>query len=272
MLLPSALDDAELPLPELMAARLDGELYPLADAHCPIDQPETPQVRLAAVLAGRPSRVIAELGTAAWVWGALLLPPPRPELCVDLNARARPQPTGQPSVREVVVSAGDLRVLGDRSVTSPLRTAVDLARVRAPFTADDAGAVLQLARIGRFGLADCETMMNRRRNLPGKRRALERLRAALGSAALDPLRASARVHAVHVVDGFDAPHGVQQAVEVHGVAHLEHEPAERQAIARGRDGGRQDVDVVLREHPRHVREQPRSVEGLHLDLHEEHAR
>jgi hypothetical protein len=179
MLLPPALDDTALPLPERMAARLDGELYALGEVHCPIDEPETPATRLAAVLAGRSGRIIAELGTAAWVWGAQLLPPPQLELCVDLRARARPPRTPSASLREVVIAEGDVRVLAGRTVTSPLRTAVDLARAREPFTAADAAAVRELARLGWFGLAECRALMDRRRNLPGKLRALERLAAAL---------------------------------------------------------------------------------------------
>ncbi|CAN5582755.1 hypothetical protein BH09ACT4_BH09ACT4_05360 [soil metagenome] len=179
--LPPVLDSSHLPLAERMAARLDGELYQLGNGHCPIDEPETPQLRLAAALAGRPTRFIAELGTAAWVWGALPLQPARLELCVDLRARARPQQARHASVREVALTASDLAVLGVRRVTIPLRTAVDLARAREPFEASDADAVRQLAELGRFGIEECRSLMDRGRNLPAKVRALGRLRDALCS-------------------------------------------------------------------------------------------
>jgi len=177
--LPPVLDAAELPLPERMAATLDAELYPLGDAHCPVDEIETPALRLAAILAGRPERVIAELGTAAWVWGAIPCAPALIELCVDLRARARPMPAPHASVREVVLTAVDLQEWGGHRVTTPLRTAVDLARAREPFEAIDQDAVRALARIGGFGLDDCLAVMNTRRNLPAKRRAAARLAEAL---------------------------------------------------------------------------------------------
>jgi hypothetical protein len=177
--LPPVLDGAQLPLAERMAAALDGELYPLGDGHCAVDQLPTPAVRLAAVLIGRHERMIAELGTAAWVWGASDHEPAVPELCVDLRARARPPQARHASVREVVVMPGDLHVLGGRRVTTPLRTAVELARARELFGDGERDVVRQLARIGAFGVSDCLALMEARRNLPAKRRAAERLRAAL---------------------------------------------------------------------------------------------
>ena len=87
-------------------------------------------------------------------------------------------------MRELSLDAGEIRRLDGRAVTSPLRTAVDLARSREEFTPLDAHSVRELSRVGRFGLADCLAAMNTRRNLPDKRRAAERLRAALGQPPL----------------------------------------------------------------------------------------
>jgi hypothetical protein len=184
MVLPAVLGPDDLPLAERMAARLDGELFALAAAHCPVDAVETPALRLAAALAGRPSRYIAELGTAAWVWGARLDPPDTLELCVVLGARARPASTPQVAVRELALVEDEIRRLDGRGVTSPLRTAVDLARSRDVFSVSDAASVRELSRLGRFGLADCLAAMETRRNLPDKRRAAERLRSALGQPPL----------------------------------------------------------------------------------------
>jgi hypothetical protein len=182
--LPPVLDARDLPLPERMAAALDAELYPLADAHCPIDEIETPALRLAAVLAGRPPRFIAELGTAAWVWGAAPAAPAVIELCVDLRARARPVAARHASVREVVLGDDEVQRLGGSRVTTPLRTAVDLARARERYGPAAAEVARGLARIGGFGLAECNAAMDARRNLPAKRRAVERLKAALDQPAL----------------------------------------------------------------------------------------
>lgn len=169
----------QLPLAERMAARLDGEAFSLGDAHFPVDEIETPALRVAGVLAGWPPRFIAELGTAAWVWGATVIPPTRLEVCVDLRARARPQAVPFAAIREVVLRAEETRMLGGRRVTTPLRTATDLARARDAFGEADDQVVRALAAIGGFGFDDCVASMNARRNLPAKRRATERLRAAL---------------------------------------------------------------------------------------------
>ena len=184
MSLPPVLSSADLPLPELMAARLDGELYPIAEGHCPVDVIQTPAVRLAAALAGRAPRYIAELGTAAWVWGASPVPPPMPELCVELRARARPARPGRAVVREVVLLPFETRRLGRYRVTTPLRTAIDLGRARPTFSADDADVVRRLAEVGGFTLGDCLAAIAERRNLPAKRRAAARLADALGQPPL----------------------------------------------------------------------------------------
>jgi hypothetical protein len=179
-IVPPVLHEAQLPLAERMAARLDGELFALGDGHSPIDVVDGPALRLHAVLGSRPARLIAELATAAWVWGARDLPPPHLELCVDLRARARPALSPLATVREVVLVPGDVVEFDGCRVTAPIRTAVDLARIRDDATTDDRDAVRRLAELGRFDLADCLVFMGRGRNLPAKRRAIARLTEWLG--------------------------------------------------------------------------------------------
>jgi hypothetical protein len=176
MRLPPVLGPDDLPLPERMAARLDGELFVLGGSHCPVDAVETPALRLAAALAGRSPRYIAELATAAWVWGAQLLAPDPVQLCVSLQARARPARPRDIAVREVVLRPSEIRWIGPHQVTSPLRTAIDLARSREGF---DPAIVRELARIGGFDVSECLNAMDARRNLPGKRLAAARLQDAL---------------------------------------------------------------------------------------------
>jgi hypothetical protein len=176
--LPAVLDDTELPLAERMAARLDGELYALRGVHCPVDEIERPALRLGAALAGMSLRLIAELGTAAWVWGAAP-EPARLELCVDLRARTRPLAVPDATVREVVSIPSELAEFGGRRVTTPLRTAIDLARSRAVFGPDERATVAELAAIAGFTLDDCLVSMNARRNLPAKHLAAGRLREVL---------------------------------------------------------------------------------------------
>jgi hypothetical protein len=82
-------------------------------------------------------------------------------------------------VRELVLDQGDRVDLGGGAVTSRLRTAVDLARFREELSDDEAACIVELAHQGAFGVADCRDLMDRRRNLPEKRRALARLSALL---------------------------------------------------------------------------------------------
>ena len=65
---------------------------------------------------------------------------------------------------------------------------------------------------------------------------------------------SGRGDAVDVVDGVDAAHRVEHAVEVNDVAHLEHVATERQPVIRRLDRCGEDVDVMLAENARDVRE------------------
>ena len=163
--------------------RLDGEVYALADGWCAIDELEGPAHRARAVRGERSERLIAELGTAAWVWGVTPLLPRMVEFCVDLGARARLRISPIVRVRELVLDPDDRVDLGGGpgggAVTSRLRTAVDLARFRDPLPPGDEASIVELARQGGFGLAECRELMDRRRNLPEKRRALARLSALL---------------------------------------------------------------------------------------------
>jgi hypothetical protein len=183
-IVPPVLHEAELPLAERMAARLDGELFAFGDGHCPVDEVEGSALRAHAILGSRPRRLIAELATAAWVWGVRPAIPSRLEFCVDLRARARPAATPLTTVREVVLVPEDVVALGPYRVTTAIRTAVDLARIRDPFEPEDREAVVRLAAIGRFDLDACRAFMDRGRNLPAKRRAIERLGECLGQPAL----------------------------------------------------------------------------------------
>lgn len=168
-----------LPAEELQATRFDGESYLLGGAHVPIGIPDAPATRAAASMRGYPARLIPALATAAWIWGAVHAVPTRREYLVDLGARWRPARADGLHVVESVVHPDDLLRLGRIPVTSPLRTALDLARFREPFAPADADAVRRLAETGAFGLPEAIAAMERGRNLAGKHRATARLREAL---------------------------------------------------------------------------------------------
>jgi hypothetical protein len=222
--LPPILTRREFPDSELHALRLDGEVYAVGEGAAPIDEIDSPELRATSLGSMIPRGLIVEQRSAAWVWGAQSHPPERHEVCVDVSARRRPPFGSRIRVREVVLCDDDSWVVAEIRVTTPLRTAIDLARFVPSWGANENFVLGELMRIGAFDAADCARSMNRRANLPNKTVALERL-------ALVDRRESARADAVHVVDRVDAPHRVQNAIEMRRVAHLEDEATERKAIA-----------------------------------------
>ena len=118
---------------------------------------------------------------------ALSRPPRQHQFCADISARVRPSGLVAITVREVVVDASDLVDVAGLLVTTPLRTVVDLARASVNFDNDELRAVSELMRIGRFGFDECRAVLDRRRNLPHKRLALERITEAARRSAPFPL-------------------------------------------------------------------------------------
>ena len=173
----------DLPLAELCAARLDGELVRVDDAFTPVDVRDGPVARASAASRGWSTRLIAEQHTAAWIWGARLDPPARHQLCTTTGARARPAVPLRSVVREVSIDADEYGLVGALRVTRPVRTAVDIARFSPGFAAEELRVIRSLASLAGFGLAECRAALDRRRNLPAKRLAWSRLIAALDPGA-----------------------------------------------------------------------------------------
>jgi hypothetical protein len=169
---PLALTASELPHAELQAARLDGDLFALNLSFFPIDEFDTPALRAASLRPHVPANLIAERDTAAWVWGARPTPPPVHEFCTGVGSRGRPGGPLPMSVREVVIDSAEVDVLADLPVTSPGRTLLDLLRFASAF---DAAVAVRLAEFARADRAGCAAALSARRNLPFRRRALERL-------------------------------------------------------------------------------------------------
>jgi hypothetical protein len=164
----------DLPIAELRAMELDGQLVAVDEAFAPIDQPPSPTQRATSLAMYCHERLIAEQRTAAWIWGATLDPPLRHELCVSVGARARTTHAGRLRVREVVIADGEIARLGAVRVTTPLRTVMDLARFQDRF---DAGLVFALCAVTNLTVVACIAELRSRRNLPQKKLALERLEA-----------------------------------------------------------------------------------------------
>lgn len=175
MRLGPVLSRSDLPAPELGALVLDGEGYRVGDCVAPVDEIMGPLVRAASLCAELPPRLIAEQHSAAWIWGAQLDRPRRYEVCADIAARVRPTGGALLQVREVVLLHGDAVELAGLRVTTPMRTAIDLARFVEEWNTREADTVRALLGLAGRSVIDCARVMNRRRNLPNKRIALRRL-------------------------------------------------------------------------------------------------
>jgi hypothetical protein len=183
--LPFLLGLDDLPLAELHAARLDGDLVAVAQLFAPTDVARSVDWRGARELRARalaprvPRGLVVELRTAAWVHGAWPVPPLPIDVCVRSDHRVRAESTVLRSVRQAVLGAHDFDKIGDLLVTTPLRTALDLLRLPAVFDRRDARCVTTLlimpSRDGPPGVSGCDAALRGSPHLPHKRRALERL-------------------------------------------------------------------------------------------------
>ncbi|KRE78401.1 type IV toxin-antitoxin system AbiEi family antitoxin [Arthrobacter sp. Soil763] len=141
MVLPHAADDAFEVLyspgrlfswPELQAMAADGVLVRFAQrGFLPPGAQSTPRLRARAVACALPApirqRVVAGRMTAAWIFGCAP-EPDRLALLVDANRRVSSlRATRGCSFHEVKLGPFDVVSLGGLLVSSPLRTAVDIA-------------------------------------------------------------------------------------------------------------------------------------------------
>ena len=173
--LQSVLSESDFPLSELCALVLDGEAWWVDGCVTSIDEANGPLVRAAALAQLIPAGLVAEQHSAAWIWGALVSPPARHEVCAPTSARKRPPFDSGLNVREVVILHSDIAVLAGIAATTPTRTAIDLARFVEEWTDEESRIVTELMALGECTVIDCARAMNRRRNLPNKKLALERL-------------------------------------------------------------------------------------------------
>lgn len=182
MRLGSVLSQCDLPQAELHAGVLDGELVRVGEGFCAVDTIIDTHHRAVSIAAEVPPWSIAERRTAAWIYGLVVSQPRQLSLCVTRSANVRPTSTQRYAFREVVLSKNEVVTIGGLSVTTPLRTAIDIVRIDDDFQEGNNEVVKALSSIGiGFTLDECEAELASRRNLPHKRKALTRLTAALGS-------------------------------------------------------------------------------------------
>lgn len=174
----SLLTSQDLPAPELCCARLDGELVAVGDGWCPVDEPFGPAIRARAAALLVPPRAIAERATAAWIFG-VIPEPTRHQFCVDPASRTHISPSVRIHLREVRCSPSDTVSLGGFRVTTPLRTAVDLAR---DATFEEAPVVRLVAALLHYGRIDGDAVirdLERQARAPNMSLALRRMRKAV---------------------------------------------------------------------------------------------
>jgi hypothetical protein len=173
--LPSVLDAADLPLAELCAVRLDGDGFLLGDGLIAADEPDGPAQRAASIAAdARRYGLVLGGWTAAWVHGATHRLRRPLDLQTDSDGGVR---TKLLPVRQVAFARRDVSELGGVAVTSPLRTALDLARLEVRLTDEAASAIAFLVHASGVPWRQAVAAVAATPTSAGKRRALTRFRA-----------------------------------------------------------------------------------------------
>ncbi|NQX28570.1 hypothetical protein HQQ81_14575 [Microbacteriaceae bacterium VKM Ac-2854] len=176
--LASVLSAADLPLAELSAARLDGELFPLDECYTLSDLPVGRDERGQVLTAILPGHAVANHDSAAWVHGAIDEPPSVHSFAVDIAARTYTPPSIRYRMHEVVLPTRDITRIGGSALTTPLRTLGDLARTRTSWSGDDEAVLRKLADMAEADEGRILRYLTASARLPGKQRARQRIRAA----------------------------------------------------------------------------------------------
>jgi hypothetical protein len=148
MQLPSVLTALDLPVTELCAARLDGDLVAVGDAWTGVDTVDDSDVRARSVR-GALDGLIADRLTAAWIHGALLFCPRPVQGNLAAGGSHGPDRRTGVDIREAVLAPDELCERGGMPVTTPLRTVVDLLRERvySPATAETVADLMSTHRL-----------------------------------------------------------------------------------------------------------------------------
>lgn len=173
----------DLPLAELCAARIDGDLFAIDEGWAPVDEPDLPSLR-AAVVALRVSRsLIIERLSAAWVHDALDMAPRTAQFCVPHRSRIAAIADRRVTIREVVLADDEVIEYGAVRCTTPARTAFDLLR-ETSLPDPDAECVVARLLASRPRLEDqIRERLDRAHRMPHRARALLRLERAVETAS-----------------------------------------------------------------------------------------
>lgn len=181
--------DDRLSQAELTAACLDGDLVGVGDAYIPADAVETAALRAGSLARILRDTLAATHLTAAWIHGALPLPPARHTVQRAVGRRLHLTPARWVVYRDRAVPPHDLQLIGGVRVTDTVRTIVDLSRIDDP-------EHVRATRLMCTGRMDATTAAIERLEsgvLPYKRSALVRLRALAAQAAQEDVSAQEEV-------------------------------------------------------------------------------
>jgi hypothetical protein len=171
--LPDVLSVADLPIAELCAARMDGQLIAVDECFSPVDQPVGQIERADALSAIAGSQAVAHGGSALWIHGLADAPPAVHTVWVAREDRGTVRRTRRLFVRETRFLDGDLARIGRQLVVSPVRMVFDLVRTEGFGPVEAAELSLVVAAFGLDADA-CLARIEAVPNLPGRRSALER--------------------------------------------------------------------------------------------------
>lgn len=190
--------------------------------------PETPQLRARAAAFAVPQsimqRVVAGRMTAAWIYGCAP-EPDRLALLVDAKRRVSSlRSTRGCTLHEVRLGPCDVVSLGGLMVSTPLRTALDIALHVEPVRAIPALQELLNRPELDVRLRLLVLAVEATPRVPHKKAALEKLSQLTGrpgSVRAGLVAAPVTRSPVNVEDAVDAPDGTQYVAEVLGVTHFE---------------------------------------------------
>lgn len=226
---------------EQSAMALDGDLWRCGTTLVEPDSPDDALNRLRLASVGCPPNVALVRLSAAWVWHTFEVLPQRVSVSSIDRTRLTSHTNGQFVACDLRFADGDLVRDQSRYVTSPARTATDIARYETTLKEEEILALLRrLLRVHERVFGTSEALIeriDRSRNLPYKSRCLSRLNEALAFA-----------HAINVVDRVNPTHSAKEPVQVDRVIHFKDKFADSHTIMTGRNRCTENVDVVLREH------------------------
>lgn len=169
------LDSSDLPLAELSAACLDGHVFAVDECFAAIDEIDLSAVRALALARRIPRGAIAELQSAAWVYGAYPVAPARHRFCLDTARRSRVGQSVRYILRECTFAEDDVRSTMGLSITSPQRTATELLRLLPGLSSVDISAIRSLMTVQGASAAECADRLRASSGLTGITRAIQRL-------------------------------------------------------------------------------------------------